>query len=335
MKNNKKVGDGVMGKWGNGVMRKWGDFSLPTSSYSLIPLFPYSLFLYQRSSLLRFIIGIFLILSIESCYEDREGCLDLRATNFDIDADRECDGCCVYPQLKLVFEHKLLPDSIANLTYETTVYKDGAGNDFRVKDIQFYVSNARLVREDGTEAIPKDSLNVNIQPPGGEARAQKVTDNVALINRNNFSPAEMGELITTGKFTKIRFTLGLKGVLNQVIPTSLPDSLVNHPLENTAMYVNVDTGFIFNKLQLFNSFSQTDTTFNTFRILSPDSVDIELPLDANIIEGFHIRVIIRINYLKWFAGVNLINDPPATVTTKITSNLRNSFSVTRVEMEGL
>lgn len=316
------MGDGVIGRLGNDAIPLFHHSPIPVSSY-------------RFSGVIPFIFGIFLFFGITSCYDNREGCLDVRSTNFDIDADRECDNCCVYPQLKLVFEHKLSPDSAANLTYTTAIYKDGAGNAFRVKDIQFYISNARLVRQDGTEVSPTDSLNVNIKPTGSEAIAKKITDNVGLINRNNFSPAEMGEFITTGAFNKIRFTIGLKDVLNQVIPTSLPDSLVSHPLENTAMYVNTDTGFVFNRLQLFNNSNQTDTTFTTFKVLNPNFIDIELPLTANIIEGFHVRVIIRIDYLRWFAGVNLKNDPAATVATKITENLRNSFSVTRVEMEGM
>lgn len=325
-----------MGEWVDRVIRRClstrqagGDFARYTFPYSLIPLFPVD---FPRA--VRLLLGIFLLFGMVSCYEDRNGCLDLRATNFDIDADRECDGCCVYPQLRLVFEHKLLPDSAANLTYNTEVYKDEVGNEFRIKDIQFYVSNARLVREDGTEVYPADSLSVSIQPPAGVAQAAKISNNVALINRNNFTPAAMGRFVTTGRFTKIRFTIGLEDLLNQVIPTSLPDSLVNHPLENTAMYISTDSGFIFNRLQLFNAAAQTDTTFTTFKILKPDFVDIELPLSTNIIEGFNIQVVIRINYLKWFADVDLKNDTPATVATKITRNLQNAFSVIRVEMKG-
>ncbi|MFN7116734.1 MAG: MbnP family protein [Saprospiraceae bacterium] len=318
MKNNKEM------------VEKWKGLKVD------LLLQPFNLSTFQLSSTLKYLTVSFLcIVIISSCYENRSGCLDLRATNFDIDADRECDNCCIYPQLKLVFEHKLLPDSAANLTYTTSVYKDGAGNEFRVKDIQFYVSNARLIRADGTVVAPQDSLLVSIQPPGGTATRQNIADNVAIINRSNFAAAEMGRFIATGSFTKIAFTLGLSDVLNQVIPTSLPDSLVNHPLENTAMYVNADTGFIFNRLQIFNSATATDTTFTTFRVLPPNLVNVELPLNANIIEGYHIRVIVRIDYLKWFANVNLKSDSPATVATKITNNLRNAFSVTRVEMEGL
>lgn len=319
--------DGGIGEWGNRVMR-----SPKLNVHSPISLSPY-----HRSVLTRLVFGIFVMLFVESCYENQEGCLDLRATNFDIDADRECDGCCVFPQLKLVFEHKLLPDSNANLTYNTAIYKDGAGNDFRVKDIQFYVSNARLIREDGAVVTPDDSLLVSIQPPGGVATEQNVADNVGIINRNNFSPAEMGRFIATGKFAKVAFSIGLSEVLNQVIPTSLPDSLDDHPLQNTIMYVNADTGFIFNKIQLFNSASETDTTFTNYYLYHPDAVDLELSIpdnaNINIIEGYDIRVIVRINYLKWFTDVNLKNDTPAMVATKLKNNLRNAFSVTRVELE--
>ncbi len=275
------------------------------------------------------------ILLLSSCYENREGCLDSRATNFGIDADRECDNCCTFPQLKLVFEHKLLKDNAANLTYTDTIYKDDFDNEFRVKDIQFYVSNARLVRANGTEVYPTDSLNVNIQPPGSAAQAVKISNNVGLVNRNDFTALEMGTFITSGDFMKVRFNIGLNQILNQVIPTSLPDSVVNHPLENTAMYISADSGFLFNRLQLFNNPTKTDTTFRTIRIFQPDSVQVELPFlgGINILEGFNVRITLRINYLEWFKGINLKTDPPAMLATKISGNLRNSLTVTRVELQ--
>lgn len=280
-------------------------------------------------------IFLFLLIILSGCYENREGCLDVRAINFGIDSDRECDGCCVFPQLKLAFEHKLNAGNAANLTYTDSVYTDGAGNQIRVRDIQFYVSNVRLVREDGVEIFPTDSLTVQIQVPGGMPQVANIGDNVALVNRNNFTPLEFGTFITTGKYTKVRFNMGLVGNYNRVIPSSLPDSVVNHPLENVTMYINTDTGFIFNRLQIFNSAAKTDTTYRSFRILNPQTNEIELALPATfqIIEGYNVRVTVRINYLSWFAGVNFKNDPEATAATKILNNLQNSLSVSAIQLE--
>lgn len=298
--------------------------------YHLIPPSPF-----PSSS--NIIISTLIALLLTSCYENKEGCLDVRSINFSIDADRECDGCCIYPQLKIAFEHKLSASSNTNLTYTDSIYLDGNNNQFRVRDIQFYVSNVRLVREDGSEVYPDDSLQVQLQAPGGIARTANIGDNVALINRSNFTPSEFGTFITTGKFTKVRFTIGLAGNYNQVIPSSLPDSVVNHPLENTTMYVNTDTGFIFNRLQLYNSAIKTDTTYNVFRVLTPHMVNIELalPTTLDVIEGRNVRVTVRINYLKWFEGVNLKSDLSAMVATKIVNNLQNSLSVSAVQLENL
>jgi len=316
-----------MGKWEDREMGRWGDRRIELSgSYVHPPINP--------SPYPPFLLLLLLILLFNACYNPREGCLDLRATNFEVDADRPCNRCCTYPQLLLVFEHKVQKDSAANLTYTTATYRDGAGNSFRIRDIQFYVSNARLVRADNSEVFPTDSLTVRIQPPGGTPQTATIADNVALVNRNNFSPAEMGTFLTTGSFAKVRFTLGLQPVQNQVLPNSLPDSVVNHPLENTGMYINPDTGFVINRLQLFNDLNQTDTTFTTFRLLQQDTVPVELPIPNpfNLVEGRDLRVIIRINYLDWFKNVNIKTDPPATVATKIRDNLRNAFSITRVEL---
>ncbi|HMV23421.1 MAG TPA: hypothetical protein PKA71_03780, partial [Saprospiraceae bacterium] len=43
------------------------------------------------------------VLFFTACYQPKEGCLDINATNFDATADEEC--CCQYPVLQLKFKH--------------------------------------------------------------------------------------------------------------------------------------------------------------------------------------------------------------------------------------
>ena len=117
MRNNKEM------------VERWKGLRVDRFRYFIQPI---HLSTYQLSIRLKCLtIGFFLTFLLSGCYEDRKGCLDLRATNFDIDADRECDGCCVYPQLRLVFEHKLSPDSTANLTYNMYPMPDWCGKTAR------------------------------------------------------------------------------------------------------------------------------------------------------------------------------------------------------------
>lgn len=276
----------------------------------------------------------FLTLIATSCYEPREGCLDLRATNFAVDADDPCADCCSYPVLRLALSHKVYDaplDTFFNLVYLDSVYQDGLGNDFRIQNIQFYISNLRLVRADGTEVPTQDSLSIEIIRPDGSTEEVNMLNNVALVNRRTFSEYEMGTLITEGAFERIRFEVGLTIPANQSSPEGFP---AEHPLATDDMYVNADTGFIFNQLDWLNGSGIEDTTVNRLNIASEANLrTVDLPLPVSLIEGFNIIVTLRVDYAAWFSGVNLRNDNPATLATKISNNLTNSFTVLAVDLE--
>ncbi len=271
---------------------------------------------------------------VEGCYEPIEGCLDNKATNFQIDADEACSGCCRYPVLKLLVEHKVVyPDATYNLAYNDSVYQDGAGNTFRVKNIQFFLSDFRIIKKDGTELAVPDSLEVEIFQPDGTSPKQFIRDDAALINRNIFSTYEIGTLITKGEIRALRFTVGLTEPANSANPASFP---TGHPLRNVTMHFNSDSGYVFNQLQLFNSATLSDTTTTLIEIGTPPYArSVEVPLAADIVEGFNIRITLRVNYLQWFQDINLKTDAPASLATKIVNNAANSFSVVAVVLEGL
>ncbi len=291
------------------------------SHYHIIPS-PYHLF-----------IILLIIFTSTSCYEPREGCLDINATNFEVDADRACSNCCTYPVLKFAVSHKLTADSETNLNYNDSVYVDGAGNAFRVKNIQFYISNVRLMREDGTEVRPSGLVETTIVEANGDRRDTMIANDIALVNRSTFSDYNLGTFVTEGKFTQIKFDLGLQSLANQALPSSLP---TGHPLRASGMYVNADTGYVFNRLEWFNSAAVSDTTTTLLKVATEQyrrEVTLSIAGSGNVLEGFNVRIRLRINYLTWFENVNLKSDPPATLATKIMNNAANSFSVVAVELE--
>lgn len=270
-----------------------------------------------------------LLLLLAGCYEPKEGCLDINAVNFSVKADRPCSSCCTYPTLRMAIAHKLTPNQETNLNFGDSIYTDGAGNRFRLRNIQFLISRVRLVRPDGTEVYPTDTVRVRLQQPNGIIADTVLANNFVLANRNIFTAAEIGTFATEGKFEKLRFTLGIRDVANRIVPTSLPDP---HPLRTEGMYANAETGYIFNRLEWFNH--PTDTIVTRLLITGESNArEVEVPVNANVLPGFHVRVLLRVNYLLWFADVNLKNDLPAVLTTKFVNNAANSFSVTNVFLE--
>lgn len=279
-------------------------------------------------------LSLLLLLSLTACFEPKEGCLDINAVNYAVDADEPCSGCCQYPVLRLDFLHKTFPGSNANLQYLDTVYQDGAGNDFRFRSIQFYLSDIRLVRSDGEEVGVTDTIWLRIPAAEGDTINEVVEDNFALVNPADFGVMQIGTFLSKGTFNKIKFTLGLSGPANLVDPVTLPEE---HPLANEQMYWGPDSGHIYNRIDLFRIPEPEDTVITLLEIGTPENLmEVELEFDDTPLyldPGFIPKVIIRIDYLTWFRGVNLDDQTNEEIAQKIVQNLTDSFSVVEVEQQ--
>ena len=130
-----------------------------------------------------------------SCFQPEEGCLDIEATNFTLSADRDCvqddntsDCPCTYPDINLVIEHvyndqAYLPDS---------VYQNNLGQTFRIRDIQFYMSDICLIRSDSTVVKILDTITL-IVSNGGELEKLVAIDDFTLVQNQR----RINEVVST------------------------------------------------------------------------------------------------------------------------------------------
>ena len=279
----------------------------------------------SRSSSFWFLISTFLL---TGCYERIEGCLDAEATNFQIGADLACDGCCTYPELQLDFEHKVIigPET-GNLTYVDSIYYDGSGTAFKIKQIRFYISEFHLVSDQGVELMVEDI--VDFQTVAEETAT--VEDNFALIDPGDFGSQSLGVLRYNGNIEKLRFKLGITHPANSADPTSFS---VSHPLSTTAedMYFGVDSGYVFNRLDLIEDVS-IDSLITTYQFgLSENLLEVELPASFEVQQGYNLRLILRIDYGKWFESINFQTDEKVIIIEKIVSKLTESFSFVEAQL---
>lgn len=269
-----------------------------------------------------------LLFFLSACYESVEGCLDIAATNFDADADDPCPDCCTFPALSIDFRHRVVTaDTFFNLVYVDSVYTDDFGNPYRISNIQFYLSNFRLLRADGTELGVTDSLQFEIEQSTGETIQGIVEDNFALVNRNTFSDYDLGTFPESGTFTGMRFAIGVEGEANTADPNSVPAS---HPLavQEEDMYFNVDSGYVFNKIEFFRDTIASDTIPTILDIgLEQNLQRTVLFADFTLIEGFNTVVTLQIDYASWFSGIDMKNDSETNIAEKIVENITQSFSL--------
>jgi len=272
-----------------------------------------------------------LAVAAAACYQPREGCLDVAARNYAVDADRPCpDDCCQYPVIRVDYLHKVVTTDTFNLVYDDSVYYDAGGNAFRFSDIQFYLSSVRMLRSDGEAVGVEDTVGVEIPQPDGGVITEIVEDNFSLINPGLFGVQTMGNMRESGSFSGFRLTLGVPEPANFADTLGLP---AGHPLAAGDMYISPEAGRIFNRVQLYRIENQTDTIRTTLEIALPENlITFDLPANYYIDPGFSPRFVLLVDYLAWFRGVDLVADSPEEITQRIVSNLPASFKLVAVTL---
>ena len=278
----------------------------------------------------------FLLLSgLTACYEPREACLDINATNFAVDADRPCSDCCEYPNLRLAVNHRsVYPNTTVNFRLLDSVYFDRSGQAFRVAGIRFYLSDLHFMMADGTEAGVTDVIRLDVFNENGALEEKTLEDNFSLVTPSRVQAYQIGTFRTPGEFTALRFTLGLNDLANRADPVSLP---VDHPLapQPEDLYWSPDSGYVFNRIAIFRDTTAADTIPTVLQIgTEPYRLEVVLPVSGVIPEGQNLLVSLQIDYLRWFAGIEDVRqDPASDLIDAIVSGLAQSFSVVDIRAE--
>lgn len=263
------------------------------------------------------------------CYEPTEGCLDIKAANYDVTADGACGDCCVFPTLNIQVQHVVAftnPDTSFNFRYATFYPNPGNPADsFVIDRARFFISDIKLVRENGEEVGVLDTLK--IEAPAGNALT--IEDSFARLDRDIFQARTVGTIITEGIFTGLKMTLGLDEFLLETDPGSVPSG---HPLSIAGDTLNYDAlagRYIPNRL-IFRQ--DTAAIFDSLEIRITEPQVVTLPFDSpfELAEGFDINVVLRVDYMKWFVGTDMENDPLVTIRAAVRNNLPNAISVTQI-----
>jgi hypothetical protein len=275
--------------------------------------------------------ALVLSFALTACYEPKEGCLDASATNFELDADKACTGCCVYPSLKLTLQHRMVyGDTSVNLVFLDSIYYDEGGHPFRISGIRFYLSNLQLVRADGTAVGIEETVPVTVVLPDNSTEMITVEDNFLLVNAGFTPSLTVGTFKKDGAFTKIRFTLGIEGQVNRADPTAFAD---DHPLapQDDPMHWSIDSGYVFNQFRFLRDTTAADTIPAVVEIGMPAqlrTVELDIPAGYAVTEGFSTAITLRIDYRQWLAGISNIKTATlAELAEKIVNNVPQSISV--------
>ena len=279
----------------------------------------------KRTSALRKISLPALALLLSACAQLEEGCLDAYAVNLTIDADKACDDCCTFPQLRLDLLHKIqVRDSLKNLALGTEVYTDGAGNPLRISDIRFYLSAVEMIKADGSTVSTQGTLSLR-KPDKTKFDAP---DYYALA-----TPASLARIVAStfrkaDQVVALRLQLGIGNPTGQADPTSAPSG---HPLalQSPSMW-SATKGYTAQRLVLLPGSS--DTTTVTIETSGPSALrTVELPLASplSVPAGYHATFTLRIDYAAWLRNVNILKDSQESIAQKLGDAFASSVVVTQ------
>lgn len=274
---------------------------------------------------------LLLLLTTTGCFQPEGGCLDIEATNFNIAADEPCDadnsvsGCpCTYPNFSLNTDY--LFDKI---DYEADAIYVVEGQFIRIDNIQFYLSNFQFRRTSGEWTAVEDTISLGVLNVEGALETQILTDDFVLVERQ--SRIEIGAIKESGSFDSLRFTVGVDGLANTVIPDSISNT--RHPLAESDMHLgNRNDGYIFNQIILYrDTLSDTDPTIlnisknieNGQLVTVKKSISVKSTIGTNFSLGT-----LTVNHAKWFDGIKFVTDTDAVMIEKIVANTPNVFSIT-------
>lgn len=275
----------------------------------------------MKSSFRFFLIsaGLLLTASLAGCFEPKEGCLDIAATNFDVAADKDC--CCAYPQLVLT----------VNQVYDTlpfrsdSLYAGAQGNLFQIKSVAFYLSDFQLF-QNGNRFQISDTLTLNTLI-GADTSAQVFIQDFELVRR---TPVvyPVGTFRQDGVFERITFRVGLADSAQQIIPFKAP---TGHPLapQSDRLWAGNAQGFVF--LQAVVSRDSTTAPPDTLRFTQADLGQFIHEANGAFLHptGYDFPILLEMDYKKLFDGVIWSQNDISAWKSQIVLNLPNALRVTQ------
>lgn len=253
------------------------------------------------------IIGVLLA----GCYENQEGCLDLFASNFDVDADDDCcpdpeNCCCEYPDLQLTIAHQL--DS-ASLQLGQT-YQTNSGHTYIITELSFLLSDFAL-RSGSTWVGIRDTIRLE---------DQLRPDDAVRISRSSFR-FTVGPFLPPGSFDQVRFICGLTETEANTSPSQFESG---HALSSSSDLWDESDGY-----QMFRVGMIPDTTtMDTIQLQIPayPSIPFTLDIDEEKTIGNDLNMSISVNYNLWFDSLNPDTDLISEMEAKIAEGIKSSFS---------
>ncbi len=264
----------------------------------------------MKNKLAILILAITFINVLEGCYQPKEGCLDIYATNFDATADNNC--CCQYPLIQVQFVHM----SGQNLFNPSDTLMNDTGQAFKINDFSIYFSNFEFTGTSGNLFSTLDTFHLPAENDTIILRKD------LLLARANTSNSTSGKLIQKEDFVKVSFNAGVPNEANSVSFSRIPSSSILSRQPDSLFTENI--GYVSFKYSFTNGIGQGNSE-RVIRIYE----DVPLSFDLFIPEknAFNTCFEMIINHLDIFYNIDIENDTDEMVKAKLIQNFSKGITL--------
>ncbi|MEZ5058577.1 MAG: hypothetical protein R2879_16200, partial [Saprospiraceae bacterium] len=197
----------------------------------------------------------------------------------------------------------------------------------KIKKVFFYISDLQLIASDGRLLNVQDSIEIGYLDSGADTLFKEITDNFAIGNRGILASRTLGEVGAQGSFQGIQFRVGLKDESRDYLPNKVR---AGHPLAFQSDSLNWTETDKYN-YQYWEFYRDTlDMDSTVIRITAPNSNFIQLYEPFELKRGFDVAVSIRIDYLKWWEGIDPKNQDLESIKNALVTNLPQAFSISSI-----
>ena len=260
---------------------------------------------------------LFLVFTIFSCAQDEEGCIDVRAKNFNIEADKNC--CCTYPVMSV---------EISPIFGETsTPFRAGLPYNFpgepvfKVLEHQIYLRGVSQVNGTGEEFKITDELDLCIQDEVGNPEGNvRIRDDVFLYKLGSLR-SEIGTFPEPGSYTSLSFNSSLGDTLRFACTQDLPSG---HPLRDGRMNENNSRLIDLLLYVIPDTLSSQDTLYLRSEL---NGVEVDVIGSYVIPERTDFLIPLTLDYKVLLKDVDFKNDSEQTIVTKLNNNLTTAWQL--------
>lgn len=231
-----------------------------------------------------------LVLVISGCNTRIEGCLQANAENFDLNAEKPCDGCCTFPSMGLLLSQKWNERNFAN----TDTLYDIHGVSYKISDLRYFLTAWSWVDgEDVTYTV--DSVNAEC---GSEVLSY--TPDILMIDTRQFTYT-LGTIRQSPVMDSLFFTLGLVEDFSCLDPDAAdtPESLTeSSPLWNPETQQLETIRLV---LQRDITAEQLDTIYISGRLTG------RIKNYLDLAPGIDGQMKLTVDYGQWFSDADVQN----------------------------